>query len=319
MQSHNAIALESLSHLIRWTLSSMSELEGSQAPQHKPLRLKCAQLPAMASQRVIYKLLHEIESLPPHWAENGVTRCVCCPINRRSQRLMPLSSSQWINAMCPRLNENRWSPTVTKTILRFSTTQQTRPMLELPASDATSDASNAPSPDADIIIRKALSAMPPHEQLTSHGADADIQRPSPLHQRIWSTLSSTRHQGLSTRCGTGVWHHHTQHLMLWKQWWSPPWLRLWFLQPTLRKISVSSPWKHLNPKPLSTTQTPQPSQMCQHQQVFTTLCTCVSIFTIIFSKELATQLATPLDSSNDAKLDHSSGTRWPICKQVCPS
>jgi hypothetical protein len=37
-----------------------------------------------------------------------------------------------------------------------------------------------------------------------------------------------------------------------------------------------------NPKHLSTPQTPLPSQMCQHQQVFTTMCTCVSIFTIIF-------------------------------------
>ena len=26
----------------------------------------------------------------------------------------------------------------------------------------------------------------------------------------------------------------------------------------------------------------------------------------------------PLNPSDDAKLDHSSGTRWPICKQVCP-
>ena len=34
---------------------------------------------------------------------------------------------------------------------------------------------------------------------------------------------------------------------------------------------------------------------------------------------LATQLATPHDPSDNAKLDHSSGTRWPICKQVCPS
>jgi hypothetical protein len=25
----------------------------------------------------------------------------------------------------------------------------------------------------------------------------------------------------------------------------------------------------------------------------------------------------PLDPSNDVKLDHSSGTKWPICKQVC--
>jgi hypothetical protein len=26
----------------------------------------------------------------------------------------------------------------------------------------------------------------------------------------------------------------------------------------------------------------------------------------------------PLDPSNIAMLDHSSGTRWPICKQVAP-
>ena len=44
---------------------------------------------------------------------------------------------------------------------------------------------------------------------------------------------------------------------------------------------------------------------------------CVSIFTNIFFKGLVTQFITPLDPSNDAKLDHSSGTRWPICKQVC--
>ena len=38
-------------------------------------------------------------------------------------------------------------------------------------------------------------------------------------------------------------------------------------------------------------------------------CVCVLAFSQSFSKELATQLATPLDPSNDAKLDHSSGTR----------
>ena len=57
--------------------------------------------------------------------------------------------------------------------------------------------------------------------------------------------------------------------------------------------------------------------MCQHHQVCTTMCMCVS-FSQTFSKGLVTQLATPLDPSDDAKLDHSSGTRWPICKQVCP-
>jgi hypothetical protein len=57
------------------------------------------------------------------------------------------------------------------------------------------------------------------------------------------------------------------------------------------KIVVSLPEKRRipreDPKPFSTTQTSPPFQMCQHQQVFTTLCMCVSIFTIIFLKELA--------------------------------
>jgi hypothetical protein len=166
----------------------------------------------MAGQRAIYKPLYEIESLPSHWAENGVTRRVYCPINRHGQRPMPLSSSQWINTTCPRLNKNRWSPTVTKTILRFSTTRQTRSTLELPASDATSDTvqrahfltrssdtSDAPSLDADVSVRRVLSPTPPCEQLTSHEADTDVQRPSPLHQCVWSMLSSTRHQGIRTR------------------------------------------------------------------------------------------------------------------------
>jgi hypothetical protein len=51
-----------------------------------------------------------------------------------------------------------------------------------------------------------------------------------------------------------------------------------------------------------------------HKCANTTKCTspyaCVLAFSQSFSsKELATQLAIPLDSSNDAKLDHSSGTR----------
>jgi hypothetical protein len=45
----------------------------------------------------------------------------------------------------------------------------------------------------------------------------------------------------------------------------------------------------------------------------TTMCMCVSIFAVIF-KELATHLAKTLDPSNNTKLDHSSGTRWSICK-----
>jgi hypothetical protein len=49
--------------------------------------------------------------------------------------------------------------------------------------------------------------------------------------------------------------------------------------------------------------------MCQHHHVINNMCKCVSIFTIILLKELTTQLATPLDPSNDAKLDHTSGTR----------
>ena len=49
---------------------------------------------------------------------------------------------------------------------------------------------------------------------------------------------------------------------------------------------------------------------------YTTLCMCVS-FSQTFSKGFFTQFTTTLDPSNDARLDHSSGTRWPICKKVC--
>jgi hypothetical protein len=44
---------------------------------------------------------------------------------------------------------------------------------------------------------------------------------------------------------------------------------------------------------------------------------CVSIFTIIF-KGLATQLVTPLNPSNDAKLDHSSGTNDRYANKFAP-
>jgi hypothetical protein len=48
--------------------------------------------------------------------------------------------------------------------------------------------------------------------------------------------------------------------------------------------------------------------MYQHDQGYITMCMCVSIFTVIL-KELVTQLVTPLDPSDDAKLDHSNSTR----------
>jgi hypothetical protein len=48
-------------------------------------------------------------------------------------------------------------------------------------------------------------------------------------------------------------------------------------------------------------------------------CAHVLAFHKHFTKGLVTQFTTSIDPNNDAKLDHSSGTRWPICKQVCPS
>jgi len=48
---------------------------------------------------------------------------------------------------------------------------------------------------------------------------------------------------------------------------------------------------------------------CANTKVSQHLCKCVSIFTNIFARELASQLATPLDSNTYAKLDRSSGTR----------
>ena len=54
---------------------------------------------------------------------------------------------------------------------------------------------------------------------------------------------------------------------------------------------------------------PPPLERCQDHQVYTTMCKCVSIFTSIFPKDLASQLATPLDPNTYAKLDRSSGSR----------
>jgi len=58
---------------------------------------------------------------------------------------------------------------------------------------------------------------------------------------------------------------------------------------------------------------------CTNTTKCTTPCACVLAFHKHFTKGLVTQFTTPLDPCNDAKLDHSSGTRWPICKQVCSS
>jgi hypothetical protein len=42
-------------------------------------------------------------------------------------------------------------------------------------------------------------------------------------------------------------------------------------------------------------------------------------FSQTFFKGVFTLFAMPLDPSNITLLDRSSGTIWPICKQVCPS
>ena len=60
-------------------------------------------------------------------------------------------------------------------------------------------------------------------------------------------------------------------------------------------------------------------KVCQHHHVLPT-CASVLAFSQTFSlKELASQLAMPLDPNMYAMLDCSSGTRWLICKQVCLS
>ena len=48
---------------------------------------------------------------------------------------------------------------------------------------------------------------------------------------------------------------------------------------------------------------------CANTTKCTPSCVCVLAFSQSFSKGLATQLATPINPNDDAKLDHSSGTR----------
>ena len=81
-----------------------------------------------------------------------------------------------------------------------------------------------------------------------------------------------------------------------------------FLKSAESRLASSTGGRE-EPTPLSTLGTPPPLQMCQHHQVYTTMCMCVSIFINIFPKELASQLATSLDPNTHAKLDRSSGTR----------
>jgi uncharacterized linocin/CFP29 family protein len=45
----------------------------------------------------------------------------------------------------------------------------------------------------------------------------------------------------------------------------------------------------------------------------------VLAFSQTFSKGLVTQFTMPLNPNTYIKLDRSSGTRWPICKQVSSS
>ena len=77
-----------------------------------------------------------------------------------------------------------------------------------------------------------------------------------------------------------------------------------------RLVAMSDASSHLVTSAFNSFSSPTatPLQMCQHHQVYTTTCKCVSIFTIIF-KELITQFTTPLDPNMYAKLDRSSGTR----------
>jgi hypothetical protein len=54
---------------------------------------------------------------------------------------------------------------------------------------------------------------------------------------------------------------------------------------------------------------------CANTNKCSSPCARVLVFSQSFSsKELDTQLISPLDPNTYAKLDRSSGTRWPICK-----
>ena len=63
---------------------------------------------------------------------------------------------------------------------------------------------------------------------------------------------------------------------------------------------------HVCSPPFTLAQFSSPLQMCQHHQVYNTLCMCVS-FSQTFYQRISSLFTMPLDSSNDAKLDDSSG------------
>ena len=98
---------------------------------------------------------------------------------------------------------------------------------------------------------------------------------------------------------------YTSHMYTWSK---SQWIKVVF-QSKDHPIVWSTPKNFFLFSKLIYNNSSSPLQMCQHQQVCTTMCMCVS-FSQTFSKGLVTQLATPLDPSDNAKLDHSSGTRW---------
>ena len=56
-----------------------------------------------------------------------------------------------------------------------------------------------------------------------------------------------------------------------------------FLKSAESRLASSAGGRE-KPTPVSTLGTPPPLKMCQHHQVYTTMCKCVSIFTNIFPK-----------------------------------
>jgi hypothetical protein len=81
------------------------------------------------------------------------------------------------------------------------------------------------------------------------------------------------------------------------------------------KVELQTKIQH---KPKASTICSTPLQMYQPHKC-TTLSVSELAFSQTFFKGVFTLFAMPLDPSNITLLDRSSGTIWPICKQVCPS
>jgi hypothetical protein len=250
MQSSRCNALESVTHSIGWSLSSSSELEGSQALPHKPPRSKCAQLTAQWwpsllfiapwMNRAVTPSLGKISHRPDALVEL-TGRAATRPIALRHPRGLPYSTTTaWSSnghcaPMVKRDDQTRHFSDQTRRCAhhpraqRHDRTRSTqRPNATVPASSCSLESSHRDRtcPIAYDRTRRAFDQL----FVTHYTNGCLIRRAGSARDRTrrWQTLAPRATHTRSTdwtrrSCRDHVWSS------VWSHHWplSPPFLCLW--------------------------------------------------------------------------------------------